>query len=759
MQPGHAAFAQIVASFGPTILNSDGTLNRHALAKLAFDPNNSRIEELNSIIHPAVITAQAERVAELARTQPHAIVVVESALIFSTKHTPEGSWRSRFDCVILVTAPDEVKIDRFIQRSAPGSDQAHLRDDARRRLEAQRASIPADIPCYTLENDRSMTDLQRNVDELCDAARRPGAERLNPPISLGHDRSRLIPLRLHIHKETQWLLPQFWNKHCPTKSPTFRSPNGAARKSTIAEQEMPGLMSIREKYGADEAAQGRAHHRLAAHDHRDRGAHRDARRARRVGALGLAATSSRTQDHAAAAIAADRHSGVRLEGRDARGILGLHARRRSRIPGGKGPQLIVDDGGDVTLLIHKGYELENGERLGQHAERQPRRAGHQEPAQARPRKERPGFWHEVVKDWHGVSEETTTGVHRLYQMLEKRQAARARHQRQRLGHQVEVRQSLRLPRIARRRHQARDRRDDRRQGRRASAVTATSAKAARIRCAASARASSSPRSIPSTRCRPRWKASRSPPSKTRSAAADIYVTTTGNCDIITLEHMREDEGPGHRLQHRPLRQRDPGRPARTRPRASSSVNIKPQVDHYTFPDGHSIYLLAEGRLVNLGCATGHPRFVMSQQLHQPDARAARSLDEQGHLQARRLSPAEEARRGSRPPAPGKDRREADQAHARSRPTTSACRSTARTSPSITATNSSTHATREEAADMAAFSFQRRSSFSIVNVTARCRCACRDRSCATPGFAAEPACGGPARSGGRCPRRACPAPPD
>ncbi len=166
MQPGHAAFAQIVARFGPTILNSDGTLNRHALAKLAFDPNNSRIEELNSIIHPAVITAQAERVAELAGTQPHAIVVVESALIFSTKHTPEGSWRSRFDCIVLVTAPDEVKIDRFIQRSAPGSDQAHLRDDARRRLEAQRASIPADIPCYTLENDRSITDLQRNVDTL-----------------------------------------------------------------------------------------------------------------------------------------------------------------------------------------------------------------------------------------------------------------------------------------------------------------------------------------------------------------------------------------------------------------------------------------------------------------------------------------------------------------------------------------------------------------------------------------------------------------
>jgi dephospho-CoA kinase len=166
MQPGHPAFAQIVERFGPTILNGDGTLNRHALAHAAFDPKNPRIEELNAIIHPAVIAAQADKIAELARSQPHAIVVVESALIFSTKYTPEGSWRSRFDCIILVTAPDEIKIDRFIQRSAPGSSDAHLRADARRRIEAQRAPMPDDIPCYTIENDRSMTDLQRNVDVL-----------------------------------------------------------------------------------------------------------------------------------------------------------------------------------------------------------------------------------------------------------------------------------------------------------------------------------------------------------------------------------------------------------------------------------------------------------------------------------------------------------------------------------------------------------------------------------------------------------------
>ena len=167
MQPGHAAFNKIIEHFGPTILNDDGTLNRHALAKLAFDPQKLRIEELNAIIHPAVIAAQAETIAEFDRTNPHAIVVIESALIFSTKHTPQGSWRSRFDCIILVTAPDDIKIDRFIQRTAPiSANDSHLREDARRRLHAQRATIPEDIPTYTIENDRSLTELQQQIDGL-----------------------------------------------------------------------------------------------------------------------------------------------------------------------------------------------------------------------------------------------------------------------------------------------------------------------------------------------------------------------------------------------------------------------------------------------------------------------------------------------------------------------------------------------------------------------------------------------------------------
>ena len=167
MQPGHAAFDKIVEQFGTGILNSDGTLNRHALAHLAFNPQNTRVEELNAIIHPAVIAAQAEKIVELARTNPHAIVVIESALIFSTRHAPGRGWRDRFDCIILVTAPDDIKIDRFIQRTAPNStNDSHLRDDARRRLQAQRATIPNDIPTYTIKNDGSLGELQQQVEGL-----------------------------------------------------------------------------------------------------------------------------------------------------------------------------------------------------------------------------------------------------------------------------------------------------------------------------------------------------------------------------------------------------------------------------------------------------------------------------------------------------------------------------------------------------------------------------------------------------------------
>jgi adenosylhomocysteinase len=166
------------------------------------------------------------------------------------------------------------------------------------------------------------------------------------------------------------------------------------------------------------------------------------------------------------------------------------------------------------------------------------------------------------------------------------------------------------------------------------------------------------------------------PINALQAAMEGFEVTTIEDTLGTRRHLRhhdrqlrhhharahgEDEGPGHRLQHRPLRQRDPGGPPQQVP-GVKRINIKPQVDKYTFPKGNSIYMLAEGRLVNLGCATGHPSFVMSnsftnQTLAQLDLWKNKDTYKVGVYR-----PAQEARRGSRPPAPRKDRREADQAH-------------------------------------------------------------------------------------------------
>jgi dephospho-CoA kinase len=171
MQPGHPAFDKIVEHFGPGILNDDGTLNRHALAKLAFDPHAPRIEELNAIIHPAVIAAQAEKLVKLARTDPHAIVVIESALIFSTKHAPGRGWRDRFDCIILVTAPAELKISRFVRRASQGreltpEERAKLEVDARQRLALQRADDQYDGDLLVVPNDGPAAELSARVDAL-----------------------------------------------------------------------------------------------------------------------------------------------------------------------------------------------------------------------------------------------------------------------------------------------------------------------------------------------------------------------------------------------------------------------------------------------------------------------------------------------------------------------------------------------------------------------------------------------------------------
>ena len=170
MQPGEAVYAQIVAHFGAAVVWPDGSLDRSALARIAF--TDGRMEELNAIVHPAVIARQAELMDEVAVRDPDAVAIVESALIFETKYGGEEGWHRRFDRLIFVSAPEELKIARFVARAAG---RKTLGEEARRALEAearQRRSRQIDdeskaARCdFVLTNDGTMEQLQAQVDAL-----------------------------------------------------------------------------------------------------------------------------------------------------------------------------------------------------------------------------------------------------------------------------------------------------------------------------------------------------------------------------------------------------------------------------------------------------------------------------------------------------------------------------------------------------------------------------------------------------------------
>ena len=176
MQPGEAVYAAIVATFGPGVVLADGSLDRSELARLAFA--GKRVEELNAIVHPAVIAEQARLIAELDASQPQAIVVVESALIFSTKHGTKGqTWSERFDEILLVTAPENVKIARFIERASRDrklspEELVALEADARRRLKAQRSSTAQEQDCIVIRNNGDMAALESRVNDVWRALQR-----------------------------------------------------------------------------------------------------------------------------------------------------------------------------------------------------------------------------------------------------------------------------------------------------------------------------------------------------------------------------------------------------------------------------------------------------------------------------------------------------------------------------------------------------------------------------------------------------------
>jgi adenosylhomocysteinase len=374
----------------------------------------------------------------------------------------------------------------------------------------------------------------------------------------------------------------------------------------IAEHEMPGLMSIRRQYAGGKPLKGV---RITG------SLHMTIETAVLIESLVALGASVRwascnifsTQDHAAAAVAKAGVPVFAWKGESLEEYWDCTFRALA-FPNGLGPQLIVDDGGDATFLIHKGYELEEGDgwvntRSGSHEEDVIKNL------LKRVAKEQPRLWHAVVKDWKGVSEETTTGVHRLYQMKEAGKL---------LVPAINVNDSVTKSKFDNL-YGCRESLSD---GIKRATDVMVAGKVAVV-CGYGDVGKGSAHSLRGFGAR--VLVTEIDPINALQAAmegfevttvedtlgrGDIYVTCTGNRDIITLEHMQKMKDQaivcniGHfdnEIQVDRLNQSS----------GVKKLNIKPQVDKYTFPSGRSLYLLAEGRLVNLGCATGHPSFVMS----------------------------------------------------------------------------------------------------------------------------------------------------
>jgi adenosylhomocysteinase len=277
-------------------------------------------------------------------------------------------------------------------------------------------------------------------------------------------------------------------------------------------------------------------------------------------------------------------------------------------PDGKGPELVVDDGGDVTLLLHKGYELENGSDWVNSASE-----SHEEKVikdlLKKIHAENPNYWRPIVKAWRGVSEETTTGVHRLYKMFQDGKL---------LVPAINVNDSVTKSKFDNL-YGCRESLSD---GIKRATDVMVAGKVAVV-CGYGDVGKGSAQSLrgfgarvivteidPINALQAAMEGYEVTTVEDTLGRGDIYVTTTGNVDIITLEHMSKmkDQAIVCNIGHFDNEiQIDPLNAAK----GVKRTNIKPQVDMYTFEDGHSIFMLAEGRLVNLGCATGHPSFVMS----------------------------------------------------------------------------------------------------------------------------------------------------
>jgi adenosylhomocysteinase len=378
------------------------------------------------------------------------------------------------------------------------------------------------------------------------------------------------------------------------------------KEITIAEKEMPGLMAIRNKYSEAKPLAGV---RITGSLHMTIQTAVLIETLRDLGASVRWASCNifSTQDHAAAAIAKAGVPVFAWKGESLEEYWWCTNQAISH-PNGKGPQLVVDDGGDVTLLLHKGYELEEGSDWVNTPS-----SSHEEKVIKDLLKEihaeNPYRWHELVKEWRGVSEETTTGVHRLYKLQETGKL---------LVPAFNVNDSVtksKFDNLYGCRHSLVD-------GINRALDVMLAGKIAVVcgygdvgkGCAQSLRGQGARVIVteidPINALQAAMEGYEVTTIEETLGRGDIYVTTTGNCDVITVEHIAKMKDQavvcniGHfdnEIQVDKLKA-FPG---------IQSINIKPQVDKFRFPDGHEIFLLAEGRLVNLGCATGHPSFVMS----------------------------------------------------------------------------------------------------------------------------------------------------
>src|SRR5690554_1730637 len=374
----------------------------------------------------------------------------------------------------------------------------------------------------------------------------------------------------------------------------------------IAEHEMPGLMAIRNKYALEKPLKG----------------------ARIMGSLHMTIQTAvlietlvelgadvrwascnifSTQDHAAAAIAASGVPVFAWKGETLEEYWWC-TEMALRFPDGKGPNLIVDDGGDASLLVHLGYQAENDsstiDRKGSNREEQIildtlKRILNEDNKR----------WHRTVAEMKGISEETTTGVHRLYQMMEKGEL---------LVPAINVNDSVTKSKF----DNLYGCRESLADGIKRATDVMIAGKVVVVLgygdvgkgCARSMRSYGARVIVteidPICALQAAMEGFEVTTMEEAVKEGNIFVTTTGNRDVVTIDHMLQMKDQaivcniGHfdnEIQVDKLVSY-PG---------IVHTNIKPQVDKYTFPTGNSIFLLAEGRLVNLGCATGHPSFVMS----------------------------------------------------------------------------------------------------------------------------------------------------